>query len=333
MKKIINLINRIKQYKKDYNEDLKEFGFKVAFVKYFCAVFFMHNSSLYINTLQKYINNMMAKYINSYIYIYIYTKYSVCDKKENIYESEKIPVWFCWFQGEDNMPQLNKICYNRLKQVVPTDRAEIKFITFDNIKDYVQMPDFILEKLKTGVITYTHFSDHLRYCLLANYGGLWIDSSIFLTTLDLREVFETPFWTAKCSKIIEKEPGKGQSFNGLWFVNSQASKKFFSVVYDLCVFYWFAHNRILDYVLADYVMNFIIAKLSWAMDMFKAVESGNDYYREFDRNMNIPYNPDFYDSLFNKNGFQKTSGKHKYEKTDKDGNLTIFGYLCDKYLD
>ena len=111
-----NLIKRIKQYRKDYKEDLNEFGFKVAFIKYFCAVCFLHNSPLYINTLQKYVNGFYSKYIISY-----FDLYKTLDNNEENIKIDKIPVWVCWFQGEENMPELNKICYNRLKQVLPTD--------------------------------------------------------------------------------------------------------------------------------------------------------------------------------------------------------------------
>ena len=86
-------------------------------------------------------------------------------------------VWVCWFQGMDQAPELVKKCFESLQRNL-TDR-EIILITSDNMCNYVQFPDFILDKWKNGKITHTHMTDLLRLELLIKYGGMWVDSTVF----------------------------------------------------------------------------------------------------------------------------------------------------------
>ena len=89
-------------------------------------------------------------------------------------------VWVCWFQGMDQAPELVKKCFESLQRNL-TDR-EIILITSDNMCNYVQFPDFILDKWKNGKITHTHMTDLLRLELLVKYGGMWVDATVLCTS-------------------------------------------------------------------------------------------------------------------------------------------------------
>lgn len=58
---------------------------------------------------------------------------------------------------------------------------EIIMIDINNVSDYIEVPDYILDKYTRGVIIPAHFSDYLRCCLLYKHGGFWIDSTIYMT--------------------------------------------------------------------------------------------------------------------------------------------------------
>ena len=36
--------------------------------------------------------------------------------KENKEHFDKFPIWFCWFQGIENAPEIVKCCFNSLKK-------------------------------------------------------------------------------------------------------------------------------------------------------------------------------------------------------------------------
>ena len=96
-------------------------------------------------------------------------------------------IWVFWWQGKDRMPSLVEKCYQSV--IRNKGRRHVILITKDNIKQYATIPDYIYEKVNNGEITLTHLSDILRFNLLNEYGGLWIDSTIYLT--DSLDVFDT----------------------------------------------------------------------------------------------------------------------------------------------
>ena len=93
-------------------------------------------------------------------------------------EAKKI-VWICWFQGMENAPQIVKDCYDSVCYWL--NDWEIIVITEQNMNEYVRFPDYIIDKWKKGIITNTHLSDLLRIELLIQYGGLWLDSTTYMT--------------------------------------------------------------------------------------------------------------------------------------------------------
>lgn len=92
---------------------------------------------------------------------------------------EKKRAWICWLQGMENAPELVKECYKSVQHWLKD--WEIIVITKENMRDYVDFPDFILKKWEKGIISNTHLSDLLRLELLIRYGGLWLDATVYLT--------------------------------------------------------------------------------------------------------------------------------------------------------
>lgn len=130
------------------------------------------------------INNNVYKYksINNYLeckFADLIRKY----KKKTKYDLKKIPeedykIWVFWWQGIDNMPEIVHICLKQLN--ICADKYNIIVIDKKNFDKYVDIPNYILDKLITNKITITSFSDVLRSYLLNKYGGLWIDATCYL---------------------------------------------------------------------------------------------------------------------------------------------------------
>lgn len=84
-------------------------------------------------------------------------------------KSNNDPVWIFWYQGETAMPEIVKICYNSIVSNIH-DRP-VHLLTKDNIASHVTLPNYIYDRLNRGELSYTHFSDILRICLLFDKGG------------------------------------------------------------------------------------------------------------------------------------------------------------------
>jgi hypothetical protein len=105
-------------------------------------------------------------------------------------------IWIMWWQGWDNMPPIVKACFHSI-QKHNKSQYPIVLLTKDNFKEYVNLPGYILKKVDEGLITLTHLSDIIRVCLLADHGGLWLDSTIYATRDFADDLLDRPFITIK----------------------------------------------------------------------------------------------------------------------------------------
>ena len=67
-------------------------------------------------------------------------------------------VWICWFQGIENAPDIVKKCYESIVKQFGKEK-DIVVITDENYNKFVDIPEYIIEKYKKGIITPTHFSE------------------------------------------------------------------------------------------------------------------------------------------------------------------------------
>lgn len=83
-----------------------------------------------------------------------------------------------WWQGEDNAPEVVKACINSIKK---NHNGKVIVLSESNYSKYSNIPEYIVRKMEQGKMSLTHFSDILRYNLLYNWGGAWIDATCLLT--------------------------------------------------------------------------------------------------------------------------------------------------------
>lgn len=101
----------------------------------------------------------------------------VTDCKQS--EMKEDYVWICWLQGMENAPKVVQDCYESIRYWLKDKKIIV--ITEENFDQYAQLPKYIVEKWKSGIISNTHFSDILRLELLVRHGGLWLDATTFFT--------------------------------------------------------------------------------------------------------------------------------------------------------
>jgi len=95
------------------------------------------------------------------------------------------------------------MCHKRLTQVLP-ENTEIHIITLENYREYVDIPQHILDKFERGIITMTTMSDVLRFQLLARYGGYWLDATVFFSSDIPKEFFSGKFHCQRMAGYPEK---------------------------------------------------------------------------------------------------------------------------------
>lgn len=170
------------------------------------------------------------------------------------YASDK--VWICWFQGMDNAPEIVQKCYKSVKKHMPD--KEVIVLTDENIKDYVQFPEFIHRKYECGVITKTHMTDLLRLELLIKYGGMWLDSTVFCSGSDIPSYFfDSELFFYQCLK-----PGRDghSTYISSWLMSAQTNNKVLMATRNLCYKYWETQDRMVDYFLLHNFLSIVLER-------------------------------------------------------------------------
>lgn len=182
----------------------------------------------------------------------------VHDYRIKVHETEDLEhrgskiIWFCWLQGFESAPNIVRSCYNSLKLKLP-DR-ELKVIDTNNWREYVDLPECIVEKWEGKKIPAANFSDLLRLQLLIKYGGTWIDSTVLCTgSSNVEEYLDADLFLFRYSK-----QGSLPLSISNWFISSCSNNEFLLVLRDMLFAYWKDYDCVLDY----YIFHLFFALLS-----------------------------------------------------------------------
>lgn len=185
----------IKRIVVDFVRDVRYYSFKLALLRGGETIF----QSLRIRKFSRYFQTKKDDYVLNYlkkIYGYIFSEYE-SRKYENTYISDTFnqPIWVCWLDGLEQAPMLVQKCVSSIRK--NAGRHPVHVITQDNYNKYITLPDYIEIKAEKGLIGAAHFSDILRICLLAQYGGIWLDATIYCKQKIPEDYFEKEFFTCK----------------------------------------------------------------------------------------------------------------------------------------
>ena len=180
---------------------------------------------------------------------------------------DKKNIWVLWLQGEKNMPPIVKVCYNSIKKY--SDNYNVILLNLDNIAEYIELPDFIIQKYSSGQITNAEFSDLIRIELLATYGGIWIDSTVLLTENISDVIKNSSFFMFQSSKL-EYSIIKSSS----WFiVNKEPDNYIITSIRNSIYTYWKREK----FAINQFVFHLIVSSL---------YENDKRFKEEWDK---IPY--------------------------------------------
>lgn len=164
---------------------------------------------------------------------------------------QKLYAWSMWWQGEENAPEIVKACFRSQRKYLPSD-VEYVIITEKNYADYVELPDYILEKVRNGSMMLAHLSDLIRWLLLYQYGGLWIDATILVLKPLSRKIFEYPIYT-KIEQTAYCGPGIDLRWT-IYFMGGHPGHMLFQFLSTVFLVYLKEHESIMnvDYLMSDY---------------------------------------------------------------------------------
>lgn len=161
--------------------------------------------------------------------------------------SQKKKIWICWLQGFENAPLLVQKCRDSVLKY--HSNCDVVLLDDSNIKDYVDIPDYIVQKHQKGIIHHTQYSDYVRIALLAKHGGVWIDSTALLTA-------DLPDYILNADLFCFKVQPLGKVVASSWFIAAKPMNPIVLNVLEIFNDYWKHENKLISYSLIH---------LSWTM--------------------------------------------------------------------
>ena len=184
------------------------------------------------------------------------------ERKETTTEFPNI-IWTMWQQGEAQMPETVRASMKTIKDFAERNGCEFILLTDENLVDFIDIPTDIIEKYKRKELTAAHYSDIIRFSLLYQYGGIWMDATLFVSPYATVDMFKGDFFSLNHPPIhadeIERAIGdfKWSSF----FLAGKKEKSYFKHIRDLYIYFIrkypvFIHYLMLDYfILSEYKLN------------------------------------------------------------------------------
>lgn len=257
-------------------------------------------------------------FVQNQTYSYLRKHYGHVVQNQNVSlgnKAEHAPVWVFWWQGEHKAPVLVQRCLQSMRRHASDHPVYV--IDQHNYLDFVSIPDHITAKLESGLISLTHFSDYLRMALLAKYGGLWLDATIFVSA-PLDTCFADDFFTVR-NPGLEKENISHWEWS-VFAIGGNAGNSLFTQVRDLLSVYWKENDRLIDYYVFDYMVRLVVDSCPTVQNVLNSVKPNNPniYFYQHHFNDAADLMPPIDTWLY------KLSWKGTYNTTTPAGEETVY---------
>jgi hypothetical protein len=233
------------------------------------------------------------------------------------------PIWVMWWQpDEDSIPPLIKSCLRSIRN--HSNGRDVYLISQNNIESFTQIPQQIMDKLKNKTISITAFSDYLRFKLLFENGGIWIDSTVFISKDIPKEINKYQFYSPSRTEVP-----KSGAFSGKWaiyFLSGVKGLPLFEYTYRFLEEYWLSTNFLIDYFLTDNVMQIVYDDNKLTRDLVNHIPINNQ--NRFDLQSYLNHTLSSLGPITN-TYIHKLTYKNFFRSFTRRGEKTVYEYLIE----
>lgn len=151
------------------------------------------------------------------------------------------PVWIYWKQGIHNAPEIVQRCIASVEAY--STRPVIK-LDENSTKNYVQLPEDIINKYKMGRMSDAALSDLIRFSLLEHFGGTWIDATVLLTGELPEYIIESDFFAFQDTFGLVENPALISN----WLLHSKPHNNIIKETQNMAFAYWRKEKYVIDYL-------------------------------------------------------------------------------------
>ena len=314
-------INKIRKNARSFVLNCRYFGFNVALWS------FLSKHQTRIIVLSKEIRELKHQSIKTYLfnnYSEIIDKYAKRPTGELIAMDGESPIWICWWDGKEAMPDIVKMCFRSV--CANAAGHPVILVTKHNYREHVTLPNYICEKVKIGAITITHLSDILRMCLLSQRGGLWVDATLMMTK-PLPTFQNSGFFTIK--HINDGTYVSECRWTG-FCIGGNKGNVLFDYMTDMLFQYWKKEDALIDYLLVDYLIAVACESVCSIKEMIDNNPFSNTQLYGIRHKLDAEFDRALLEKICADTYFHKLTWKASFQTTTLNGKTTLYGHLMSK---
>ena len=173
--------------------------------------------------------------------------------------SPKEYIFSMWLQGEQNAPRIVKSCWESVRR---NCNEELVVLDSDSIGSWINLPEVVWEKWKSGRMKSCHFTDICRVELLWKYGGYWMDATDYMCHPMNEMIARLPFFLYMGDKE-EYSP-----FVQNCFIRAYAHHPIIGAWKEMLRLYWEHHSKAFDYFLPHRLLRYVVMNNSIIAGLF-----------------------------------------------------------------
>lgn len=232
-------------------------------------------------------------------------------------------VWIFWRQGLDNAPNIVKACYQSVQKHL-NDR-EILFLDQKNMSDYIHLPENIVNLKSEEVIPEAQYSDIIRIALLAEYGGMWVDSTVFCTGLFLAErIKKLPLFVFK--NISLDRTSEPPTVCSNWLISAYSNNPFIITIRELMYTYWEREKSLKNYFIFHLFVHMVKDAFPELWENIPTYNNVSPHILQFE--MLDDYDADRFNEIKKMSDFHKLN-HHIATTVTGDISHTFLGHIID----
>lgn len=234
---------------------------------------------------------------------------------------DNAPIWVCWWTGKDTAPELVKKC---IESIYGNAGAHpVYLITKDNYQQYLEIPEFILGKVRSSQMGVAHLADYIRVRLLATHGGLWLDATMFCSRQIPDICFDLPLFT--CKGPVQK-CGYVSDMRWVTFcLGGWKGNVFYSFLADAFERYWSSNDYAIDYLFFDHIILTAYDQIPAVRDLLDKLPENNIHRDDLQAAMNAALPASQFEAVLQPDTIlYKLSWRETYSLMASDGTPSVY---------
>jgi mannosyltransferase OCH1-like enzyme len=208
------------------------------------------------------------------------------------------PIWQFWGQGLEAAPPIVSACVRSVAENAGGRKHIV--LTAETVADYLDLPAPLLARREFW--GWTKFSNILRLLLLEQYGGTWIDATVYLAAPLPQFVAESEFF------VFQRDHDPRILAN--WFIHTVAGHPLISACRAAYEQYWTAATVPGDYFMFHFIFEALVLssrelQASWRRMPYREAAPLHELQSALDK----PYSPDRWRAITARSSIQKLSYK------------------------